>query len=106
MDTSNPHRVVRDKHGNLQGFRPLSLAELIEVERRLGGSVAVRFKHMTHQDALYILSCALELPECDVLPLFDGPSAARALFLIFGSHLQAPEKAKTKYKGSQDDITP
>ena len=90
--------MVRDAKGDLHTFRPLTMAELIEVERRIGGSLATHGRLMTYLDALFILASALDMKECDVLPVFDGPTSAQALVLILGENLVKPVR-----KGSLDD---
>ncbi len=100
MDQKTPRRLLRDRYGKEHEFRPLTLAELIEVERRAGGALMTHADNLKYVDALWVLSSSMDKLEADVLPLFDGPSLHQACIMIFASNrgLQLPTK------GSKDDL--
>jgi hypothetical protein len=94
--------TLKDRYGKPHKFRALSLAELIELEKRLGGAFQVCGDKMSYADALFCLASALDMKEADVLPLFDGPSAAVALGAVMAANL--PKKIPNIRVGSKDDI--
>ena len=92
--------TVFDAKGRAYSVRPLTMRELIEIETRLGGSFVSHGLNLTYKDATYALACAIGKTEAEVLDLFDGPSCAAALGVVFRMILSKPPPKK---RGSLDD---